>query len=324
MNRIDIRDQCRNRWASILEMFGVDRAYLTGRQTACPICQEGRDRFRFDDKDGRGTWICNACGAGDGLNLFIKITGRSFREAATAIRERLGETVEKTPKKPLDPERAADALRSLLDGAAPLGLNGVRDGATEYLIGRGLEGPFPMCLRYHPGCHVSDHPSKKVLPAMLALVTGPDGKLVNVHRTYLENGQKARWIAPGDNKETSSRKMMPGDIPPGSAIRLGEPRDGRLGVAEGIETALAVTQRFGMTCWSVANATLLKKFLPPEELRELHVFGDNDRNYTGQAAAYHVAHRASLMRGGPKVVAVHIPQKIGTDWADGLQKAKAA
>jgi hypothetical protein len=36
------------------------------RHQACPVCG-GSDRFRFDDKEGRGTWFCNQCGAGDGL-----------------------------------------------------------------------------------------------------------------------------------------------------------------------------------------------------------------------------------------------------------------
>ena len=34
----------------------------------CPMCG-GKDRFRFDDKGGRGTWICSQCGAGDEIEL---------------------------------------------------------------------------------------------------------------------------------------------------------------------------------------------------------------------------------------------------------------
>ncbi|MDI5829610.1 hypothetical protein MJN51_36035, partial [Salmonella enterica subsp. enterica serovar Kentucky] len=35
------------------------------RHAPCPACG-GKDRFRFDD-NGRGSFICNQCGAGDGL-----------------------------------------------------------------------------------------------------------------------------------------------------------------------------------------------------------------------------------------------------------------
>src|SRR3546814_2638776 len=51
---IGIADQCINRWPSILPQFGISPSYLTGKQTPCPTCG-GKDRFRFDNKDGRGT-----------------------------------------------------------------------------------------------------------------------------------------------------------------------------------------------------------------------------------------------------------------------------
>jgi putative DNA primase/helicase len=43
------------------------------------------------------------------------------------------------------------------------------------------------------------------------------------------------------------------------------------------------------------------------------VFGDNDANFTGQDAAYTLAHR--LARQGMQVD-VQIPPVVGTDWAD--------
>src|SRR3546814_9555329 len=63
---IGIADQCINRWPSILPQFGISPSYLTGKQTPCPTCG-GKDRFRFDNKDGRGTYYCNKCGPGDGV-----------------------------------------------------------------------------------------------------------------------------------------------------------------------------------------------------------------------------------------------------------------
>src|SRR3546814_8107148 len=61
---IGIADQCINRWPSILPQFGISPSYLTGKQTPCPTCG-GKDRFRFDNKDGRGTYYCNKYGPGD-------------------------------------------------------------------------------------------------------------------------------------------------------------------------------------------------------------------------------------------------------------------
>ncbi len=54
------------------------------RHQACPVCG-GADRFRFDDKEGRGTWFCNQCGAGDGLKLVEKVFGISASEAAGKV-----------------------------------------------------------------------------------------------------------------------------------------------------------------------------------------------------------------------------------------------
>ncbi len=54
------------------------------RHQACPVCG-GSDRFRFDDKEGRGTWFCNQCGAGDGLKLVEKVFGVSASEAAGKV-----------------------------------------------------------------------------------------------------------------------------------------------------------------------------------------------------------------------------------------------
>ncbi|WP_432416720.1 primase-helicase zinc-binding domain-containing protein [Salmonella enterica] len=57
---------------------------IKNRHQSCPVCG-GSDRFRFDDKEGRGTWFCNQCGAGDGLKLVEKVFGVSASEAAGKV-----------------------------------------------------------------------------------------------------------------------------------------------------------------------------------------------------------------------------------------------
>ncbi|MCL7666907.1 DNA primase, partial [Klebsiella pneumoniae] len=49
-----------------------------------PVCG-GKDRFRFDDQEGRGTWFCNQCGAGDGLALVTRALNVDISEAADRI-----------------------------------------------------------------------------------------------------------------------------------------------------------------------------------------------------------------------------------------------
>jgi hypothetical protein len=148
---------------------------------------------------------------------------------------------------------------------------------------------------------------------MVALVTDTDGAPVTVHRTYLTpNGCKAPVPAP--------KKLMgyPGHRLVGGAIRLFSPGP-VLGVAEGIETALAVHLSTGMPVWSAVSANLLERMEPPAQTSLVVVWADRDRSGTGEAAALSLRERL-LERGIP--VAVHLPPGTiptgakGVDWAD--------
>lgn len=298
---INIADQCSNRWRSILPMFGIGTEYLTGKHGPCPIC-EGTDRFRFDDKDGRGTFFCTNCRPGDGLRLLMLKTGQGFNDVAQSIRERLGETKTSPAPKKTDPAASRRYASGLWGQSVPL----VNDDAAQYLSSRGLRGPYPNALRYCPSAKLTDVAGITSLPAMVALVTAPDGESATLQRTYLQGPRKAQIPEP--------RKLM-GPLPPGSAIRLGN-HDGRLGVAEGIETALAVKQLFGITCWSLINSDNLSKFVPPDDVRELHIFGDNDTKFGGQAFSWMLAHRIACRPNPPLVFPPRYPDQPGTDWAD--------
>lgn len=297
----ELRDQARNKWPSILSALGIGKEFLRDRHGPCPICG-GKDRYRFDDKNGNGDWFCNICRAGDGVDLLMKTQGWTFAQAAENVRSVLGEATVSKPKPEITPARARQMMLDLWKSSGPIG----DDEARAYLVNRGFLPPYSDALRFCASAHVSDHPTKTRLAAMLALVTGPDGKGVNLHRTFLENGGKANMPEP--------RRLMPGRLPDGSAIRLW-PHEGRLGVAEGIETALAAHRDFGVPCWSTINTTLMAAFRVPDDVREFDVFGDNDSKFGGQAAAYTLAHRAATKRNAP-TVEVHIPGAVSTDWAD--------
>jgi len=75
-------------WPDILNKVGINIP-SNHKHGPCPACG-GRDRFRLDDKEGRGTWICNQCGAGDGLALVAKVTGKSLIKAAELISPLVG------------------------------------------------------------------------------------------------------------------------------------------------------------------------------------------------------------------------------------------
>jgi putative DNA primase/helicase len=142
-------------------------------------------------------------------------------------------------------------------------------------------------------------------PAMLATVTDAAGRAVSMHRTYIQDGRKAPVPAP--------KKLMQGLPLAGAAIRL-TPVSRTLGVAEGIETALACLQQFDVPTWACVSAGVLEAFEPPAGVEHVIVFGDHDDNFTGQAAAYRLAHR--LARKAIEVE-VCIPPAPG-DWLDHL------
>jgi putative DNA primase/helicase len=87
----------RGRWPEILAaLAGLSGEQLSNRHQPCPLCG-GTDRYRFDDKDGSGSWFCNQCGgkdqrggAGSGIDLLLRRQGWSFVEAARQVEAFLG------------------------------------------------------------------------------------------------------------------------------------------------------------------------------------------------------------------------------------------
>ena len=303
MDRLDVRTAAAGRWRSILTTLGLDERTLSGKHCACPMCG-GRDRFRFDDRDGRGTYFCSGCGAGDGVRLAMGITGLSFKDAAREI-ERLAGVVQPVTGKPdrSDEDKLA-ALRRVFRESKPIRRG---DEAYAYLAGRGLKlYDLPENIRVHSALRHQDGETVGTYPAMLATVTAPDGRAVSLHRTYIQEARKA--------PVTSPKKLMQGLPLPGAAIRLTAVSE-VLGIAEGIETALAASELFELPVWSCISAQGIESFEPPAGVREVIVFADNDANFAGQAAAYRAAHRLKLKGFEVEVV---VPEIIG-DWLDVLR-----
>lgn len=292
-------EMAKGRWRELLPVLGVDSRYLVNRHGPCPLCN-GSDRFRFDDQHGGGGYICNQCGAGDGFDLAMKVTGRSFRDIADAIAQHLGMD-NKVPQRVADPEegRNRNAMRRLWDGS-----------------GRPSEdSPVGLYLKSRVGCHWSSKSLRehsgvllesRLWPVMVAKIISHDDKAVNLHRTFLTaDGQKA--------PVSKAKLVMPGKLPDGCAIRLADAAP-EMGVAEGIESAISAALMFDMPVWACVNGNLLSKWIPPEVAEVVTVFGDNDANFTGQSKAYQLANRLEVQY--KRRVNVMLPPNTGTDWND--------
>lgn len=299
----DARELARGKWPALLGRW-LDEKTLAGRHGPCPICG-GKDRMRFDDLEGTGSWICSHDGAGDGFHLLQHLLGCDFPEAVRYVEQ----NAERFEAKPLKPGRSDEDIRNALQQAWK-GSQRIESGdpVATYLERRcGLTGA-PDGLRYHPALpHIDDDGVKTAHPAMLAQVLGDDRKPVTLHRTWLtRDGQKAAL-------KTAKKLMTPIRKMHNVAVRLSPVVDGWLGVAEGIETALSARALYGTPVWACCSAGMLLTFRPPPEVKLLAIYGDNDKSFTGQSAAYGLAR--SVMNLGVEC-RVMIPEISGEDWAD--------
>ena len=285
------KDQARHKWHEILSRCGIDKSFLKNQHGPCPICG-GNDRFRFDNKNGSGSFFCTACGSGEGFTLLMKMNNWSYAEAAKTVELCLN-AFDIKPQVTQEMKDEASLRNKMVDlwrQSRPITES---PDALAYLQSRRISYDNPQVMR----CIID--PETTVI---LCKITGPNGKGCQIHRTYLKKGGIK-----------SDRKLMSGTLPAGSAIRLFDPLEDWLGVAEGVETALSAQQQFGVPTWSLLNANNLMAFNPPDKIKRLSIFGDNDASYTGQAAAYHLAHR--LKKTGLQI-AVLIPGHVDTDWND--------
>jgi putative DNA primase/helicase len=282
-----ISETARGRWHGILTQLGINPKLLRNRHGPCPICG-GKDRFRFDDREGKGTWICNKCGSGDGAELVKRVRGVEYREAARMIEGAAGKVGVRQSWAPKTASR--DELNQLWKRAQPITPTSV---VGRYLMHRCGFIPNSNVLRENGN-------------EMLAIVSGhnvDDRNGITLHRTMIGFGNEVQW-----------RRLMPGKLPDNVAIRLASYDDSQtvLGIAEGIETALSAAVLFHVPVWAAISAPLLKKWRPPEGIEKVIIFGDNDENYTGQEAAYSLAR---VIKNDVEVE-VKIPSIPAWDWND--------
>lgn len=298
--RTPVKKIAEGRWPSILPQLGVSKDFLVNKHGPCPLC-EGKDRFRFDD-NGHGMWFCNQCGSGDGVALAMKYNRWEFKEAAREI-EKAANGAPIAVRKGPDIAKVKATMNSIWRSGIPLTAHPATVAWWKSRVG---DVPIFPDLRAVSALNCPEHGDH---PGMVALVRDSDGKPVNLHRTYLTmDGRKAEFGDP--------RRVMPVPLPKGSCVRLGVPGD-ELGIAEGIETAIAVTKLFNVPCWAALNAGNMEGWIPPPDVKVV-IFGDNDRSYTGQASAFALAKR--LMR-EKRTVRVRLPTQIGWDWNDVLLSA---
>jgi hypothetical protein len=148
-------------------------------------------------------------------------------------------------------------------------------------------------------------------PAMIARISDiVTGELVGIHRTALrDDGTGKREMPDG-----MSAKMILGRAK-GGAVMLGDIKDGRLGIAEGIETALSAAQIFNIPVWAVLSANGMAYFPIVPDIKRLTIFADHDD--PGISAAHRCAQRYAAAGIDGEI---QHPSKKGSDWNNYLQE----
>lgn len=318
-----VKAAARFKWPVIYRLLGMP--IKNAKHGPCPICG-GKDRFRCDDKTGHGDYFCNAHGAGDGFSLVGLKFGLSSRETLHLIAQTIGMTDSSVGKShlPTIPQTRtacppSDATKrrfnEIWGDTVPL-----REvpAAVRYFAKRGLR----LCddipdLRAHASLAywqvVEDKPVHSAdFPALVAIIRSPEGLAHGLQIKYIsEDGNKAPVP---DNRKI--RSLFNGATAYG-AIRLAEATD-TLAIAEGLETALAVSQNLpDVPVWCVLSAGGIERFTPPPVVHEVLIFSDNDLNQRGQTAATKAANRLTASGVNVKVL---IPPISGADWADCLKE----
>ncbi|EGS9065653.1 DNA primase, partial [Salmonella enterica] len=244
---------------------------IKNRHQSCPVCG-GSDRFRFDDKEGRGTWFCNQCGAGDGLKLVEKVFGVTPSEAAGKVNAVTGNL------SPVAPEVIAVAEAETVAGRKAAAALAVRlmektrpATGNAYLTRKGF--PALECLTLtvmHKTGGVTFRTGDVVVP-----LYDDTGVLVNLQLI---------------NADGLKRTLKGGQVKGACHVIEGKKQAGkRLWIAEGYATALTVhhlTSETVMVALSSVNLLSLASLARQKSPAcQIVLAADRDLNCDGQSKA---------------------------------------
>lgn len=309
---------------------------------SCPFHAEASPSFHVVDRPGQSFFHCFGCRikGGSVFDYIMARDGCAFGEAVRRCADLAG--IEPgAGGMPADAEaRVAERARN--EERARARQTGQRERAIAraagmwraarpdpsvgvYLTARGIDldalGGVPASLRHG---HVYHSDVLRQSPAMIAPIQQADGVLTAVHCTCLTPDGRAKIAV-----DPAKRMWGPAW---GGAIRLG-PAAPRMGLAEGIETALAFMaeeRRAGRetVCWAAgslgniaghADRSPAGVTMPPE-CRHVTIVADNDTKHRRTLDEALEAASLRLGRGGCGVDVVMPPRGMDfLDWTNSLK-----
>ncbi|EBZ9954476.1 DNA primase [Salmonella enterica subsp. enterica serovar Senftenberg] len=269
MNVTETVKQACGHWPRILPALGVK--VIKNRHQSCPVCG-GSDRFRFDDKEGRGTWFCNHCGAGDGLKLVEKVFGVTPSEAAGKVNAVTGNLPPVAPEVIAAAEAETVADRKAAAALAVRLMEKIRPATgNAYLTRKGF--PAQECLTLtvmHKTGGVTFRTGDVVVP-----LSDDTGALVNLQLI---------------NADGLKRTLKGGQVKGACHVIEGKKQAGkRLWIAEGYATALTVHHLTGETVMVALSSVNLLSLASLARQKypacQIVLAADRDLNGDGQSKA---------------------------------------
>lgn len=262
----------------------------------------------------RNVFCCFGCGAKGGPIEFLRRFERvDFKTAVSRLVNGRVITVardhsarERAPR-----EAEVPALVSeLWDGATSPNL------ASFCLSSRGIAPrALPEALRGHPRVWCAE--AHEYRPAMLAAITDGLGRITAVQRTWLtariEYDGHTQFLKGARPPDLGAPKKCLGSLGSG-AVRLSA-AGAVLGLAEGVESALAAANLYRLPVWATCGAHRLGSVELPEVVQRVIIFGD--RGSSGEAAA---AKAESLYRRRGYQVQVEYPAPAYSDFAEQVMR----
>ena len=241
----DVAAAAVGQWPGLLAELGIEIP-SRGKHGPCPACG-GQDRFRLDDTGGRGTFICNQCGAGDGLDLYKRATGQSMSQALHSLASYLGlsgpmsaadharnEKQRQETAKAAEQQRQKDASRRAAAAALAqqMELEAVPCMAEQvpYLARKGLSGFGVEVLAHDYGHHKAG--------SLLVVLFNIEG--VTTSAEIIDSEGRKMALAGGQKKGSAAYIEPLDDSLPENAAHCG--------VVEGYATGLSVR---ALTGWPV-------------------------------------------------------------------------
>jgi DNA primase len=295
--------------ASVAVGAGVKLRPVAGELAGC--CPFHADRSPSFYVFGKGErWHCFGCGAtGDVIDLVRRLYSVSMREAAERLAGGNLPLVE-APKVNARGERNNSYALEIIRSSAPI------DGtpAAGYVRRRGHSSAPPPSLRFarlkppkDSGVLAANGPG--LLPALVAVVTGPDGTPAGIQRIYLtSDGRKA---ASTDGKVKFSLGFVRG-----GAIRLGPALDHGLVLSGSVEDGLSLLEMGAPSVWAAPGEGTVKGMHLPELVRSVVIGADGDAEGRRHAEA-----AATAIVGGGREVRIVYPGGGAKDFNDELMGA---